>query len=192
MARELSLQLGPPRTPVEQASLDRALARMQRRMDAQGFKGKIKFDPSQLLRASDWWYIPFGWIGCFGFIVSDAGEYVNWLGSSSVLRMQDCFWGHEHGAVCGLVEFTIHDYSDASVLLELFPHLQKAVPSRFAPYRMVSFFQAEIAMEIKAGFPRFQNYFVWHAIPVLRRLKESGDLVFTCTPTRWRSELATD
>ena len=45
------------------------------------------------LETENWWYIPYGWIGCIGFIVDKRDEVILLLGSAR--RMYDCFEGYE-------------------------------------------------------------------------------------------------
>src|SRR5258706_354551 len=75
-----------------------------RRFIADGFRGTLEYASDKVIETDRWWYIPFCWIGCAGFIVSKDDLYVNWLGSA--LSLEQCFWGHDHGVFCDLVDFT--------------------------------------------------------------------------------------
>lgn len=184
LIRELSLIDGPPKSAEEQRSLDAAVASIQKRLDAEQFKGKLSFDPHRLLRSRTWWYVPFCWIGCSGFIVDDGDQYVNWLGSAIGLR--DCFWGHERGIVVDLVDLTIVDVTDVTVLMALFRRLMRSVESTRKPNKQVMawYHEAEIPSAIRESYPTFRKHFAWHAIPEIRRFCESGELSFTCTRSR--------
>src|SRR5262249_50477896 len=77
---------------------------IRRRFTATNFQGELRYDPAKVVETDGWWYIPYCWIGCKGFIVGKDTLYVNWLGSA--LSLEECFWGHDHGVVCDLVDFT--------------------------------------------------------------------------------------
>ena len=76
---EFSLKRGPPVSAAERASLNTALGALKMRLDSENFRGTISFDEDNLLRSPRWWYVPYAWIGCKGFIVDIYSGYVNWL-----------------------------------------------------------------------------------------------------------------
>ena len=55
---------------------------IKRRLIADGFRATLEYAPDKVIETDRWWYIPFCWIGCAGFIVSKDDLYVNWLGSA--------------------------------------------------------------------------------------------------------------
>lgn len=61
---------------------------IRRRFIADGFRGTLEYAPDKVIETDRWWYIPFCWIGCAGFIVSKDDLYVNWLGSA--LSLEQC------------------------------------------------------------------------------------------------------
>lgn len=102
---EFSLRTGAPSISTDRASFTAAVAAMERRLEQEKFRGEVKFDPKDILESDRWWYIPYRWIGCMGFIVNKADGSVNWLGSG-VCSLSDCFWGHDRGVICGPIDFT--------------------------------------------------------------------------------------
>src|SRR5207249_48675 len=107
--------------------LDFALTCMQQRLDKERFQGTISYNTCDLLRAQRWWYIPYIWIGCSGFIVSLDSGYVNWLGSG--LSLKNCFWGHEHGVVFDLVDFVFSPDADRELAARLLTRFQHMHPN---------------------------------------------------------------
>src|SRR4051812_12688196 len=82
VAEQFSLVRGAPETDESRVSLDFALASVQKRLDKERFQGTVSYNTRDLLRSRSWWYIPYRWIGCRGFIVNLDSGYVNWLGSA--------------------------------------------------------------------------------------------------------------
>jgi hypothetical protein len=153
---------------------------IRRRFVADGFRGKLEYAPDKVIETDRWWYIPFRWIGCSGFIVSKDDLYVNWLGSA--LSLEQCFWGHDHGVFCDLVDFTFSPETDrilAARLIARFKHMHPnargVLPSEPVWYR-----DSEISEALLSQFPAFRRHFVWSSIPELRHAYEKEGLRFTC------------
>ncbi len=183
VAEEFSLVRGAPETEESGVSLDFALTSIQKHLDKERFQGTVSYNARDLLRSKRWWYIPYRWIGCRGFIVSLDSGYVNWLGSA--LSLSDCFWGHERGIVCELVDFTFSPGTDtglASRLLTRFKHMHPDARGRL-PSEPVWYRETEIPAALSNQFPTFKRHFVWFAIPELRHAHEKERLRFTCTPS---------
>lgn len=129
-----------------------------------------------------WWYIPPGCvtIGYAGAIVDKADLFVSLLSTS--LSLEDSFWGHDHGIVADLVDLTVYEVEDVTVLTSIFRHMRRQVTSRYeAPRKVVvPYLEPEIAPAIRDSFPTFRNHFVWHAIPEIRKFHEAGKLSFSC------------
>src|SRR5258706_638458 len=177
---EFSLVRGAPKIGESRVSLDFALASIQKRVDRDRFQGTISYNARDLLRSQTWWYIPYRWIGCAGFIVNLNSGYVNWLGSA--LRLRDCFWGHQHGIVCDIVDFTFSPGTDkglASRLLPRLKHMHPDVRGRL-PSEPVWYPEPEIPPALSNQFPTFKRHFVWFAIPELLHAHEKEGLRFTC------------
>jgi len=180
LIKQFSLRRGPPADDASCASLDFALLCIQKRLARDRFRMTVPYLPQDLLRAETWWYIPYRWIGCKGFIVNAADGYVNWLGSA--LDLQDCFWGHERGVFCDVVDFTFAANTEAKVAVRILQHFRHLRPNEKgqsprepAPYR-----DSEIASAMTAQFPTFRSHFVWYAIPALLKAWENEGLRFTC------------
>ena len=181
LVEEFSLVRGAPETEESRVSLDFALKSLQRRLDKEQFQGSVSYNARDLLRAQSWWYIPYDWVGCGGLIVSLDNGYVNWLGSGLSLRY--CFWGHEHGIVCDLVDFSFAPDTATSLaarLLERFKHMHPNARG-VLPNEPVWYRESEIPVALSDQFPTFRRHFVWFAIPDLFQASKEAGLRFTCS-----------
>lgn len=153
---------------------------IRRRFRKDDFRGPLVYASDRVIETDRWWYIPFCWIGCAGFIVSKDDLYVNWLGSS--LTLEQCFWGHDHGVVCDLVDFTFLPATDRAVaarLLSRFKHRGSSVRG-VPPAEPVWYQDSEIPDAMSRLFPVFSRHFVWFGIPELMQAYERDGLRFTC------------
>lgn len=177
---EFSLTAGPPTTAADIASLEFALAAMQAHLDQAQFQEPIKFDATGLLRCDEWWYIPFGWIGCYGFLVDRRDGYVNWLGSA-MMTLNDCFWGHTRGIFCAPIDFTFTCDRDASyaTVLDLVSQFRRCTADT-GRLEIDDFSYSKEAAKhaIDRQFPHFKHHFAWLAIPALRQASEAGLISF--------------
>ena len=110
-------------------TLDAAESAMVDHLHAAGWKARIEYDRSRVIESKDWWYIPYGWIGCFGFFVDKEDAYVDWLGSG-MFTIEDCIWAHDRGIVNEIVDFTVHEVENVSVLFDLFRYFRRLRCSR--------------------------------------------------------------
>lgn len=162
------------------AGLREAEDAIRRRFAADGFRGQLEYDPVKVIETDRWWYIPFCWIGCAGFIVNKKSMYVNWLGSA--LSLQQCFWGHNRGVFCDLVDFSFAPDCDTRVATRLVPRFKHMHPNAkgVPPSEPVWYRESEIAAAVSSQFPHFRRHFVWSAIPELIDAYENDGLRFTC------------
>jgi hypothetical protein len=181
LIKEFSLIRGAPNSNSSRRSLDRAIASIRKRLAAEKFGGDdVTYDPQQLLRSRTWWYIPYSWIGCAGFIVNMGDGYVNWLGSP--FRLRQCFWGHERGVYDDLVDFEFAPGTSkdlAARILNRFKHMHPnahgLMPREPVPYR-----DSEIPAAIEKQFPVFKRHFAWFAIQALMEACGKDGLQFKC------------
>jgi hypothetical protein len=154
---------------------------IKQRFSSEGFKGEFQYDPAKVIENERWWYIPCGWIGCGGCIVNKSDGYVNWLGSA--IRLEDCFWGHDQGLVCDLVDFSFGPETDRKLAARLLVKFQHMHPNARGtlPKEPVWYRESEIPKAISRQFPIFKRHFVWYAIPELRKSSEHDRLLFTST-----------
>jgi hypothetical protein len=179
--KEFSLIRGDPNSNSSRRSLERAVECIRKRFAAENWRGKdVTYDPQHLLRSNTWWYIPYCWIGCAGFIVNMGDGYVNWLGSALDLRL--CFWGHERGIFCDLVDFEFAPDTSKDLAARLlrsfkhmFPNARGVLPNEPVWYR-----DSEIPAAIEKQFPVFKRHFAWVAIEPLMGACEKDGLRFTC------------
>jgi hypothetical protein len=181
ITEEFSVVRGAPDTDESRASLDFALGRLHQRLQSGRLQGTVSYDIRYLFRSRHWWYISYGWIGWGGFIVSLDNGYVNCLGSGIPLR--DCLWGHEHGIVCDLVDFTFSPDTSkalAARLLERFKHMHPNARG-VLPREPVWYRESEIPDALSRQFPAFKRHFAWSALPELHRAFKEEGLRFTCS-----------
>ena len=158
------------------ATIREAEDAIRRRFVADGFRGTLEYASDKVIETDRWWYIPFCWIGCFGFIVSKDDLYVNWLGSSSTVTLDLCFWGHDHGLFCDLVDFTFAADTDqllAARLISQFRHMHPNARARL-PREPVPYRDSEIPAALSSQFPNFRRHFVWFALADLHLAYEKG------------------
>jgi len=163
------------------ATIREAEEAIRRRFIVDGFHGTLEYAADKVIETDRWWYIPFCWIGCFGFIVSKDDLYVNWLGSGAILTLEQCFWGHDHGVFCDLVDFSFSPDTDRTLAASLLPGFKHMHPNvrGMLPVEPVWYRDSEIPAALSSQFPNFRRHFVWSAIPELQRAYEEG-LRFTC------------
>jgi hypothetical protein len=138
------------------------------------------YDQTRVIETDRWWFIPWGWIGCAGFIVNKEDLYVNWLGSA--LTLENCFWGHDHGIYHDLIDFSFSAETDRLVAARLIPRFKHMLPNAkgVLPNEPVWYRDSEIQPAIDRQFPFFKRHFIWYGIPELRRAYENNEVRFTC------------
>jgi hypothetical protein len=169
-----------------QLTIREAQDAIRRRFTATEFRGELRYDPAKVIETEKWWYIPYTWIGCAGFIVSKSDLYVNWLGSG--VSLEECFWGHERGVVNDLVDFEFSVDTDielATRLVSRFKHLtpnaQSIVPTQPVWYRT-----EEVQSAVSRQFPNFRRHYAWFCISDLKKACEEEGLEFSCSPCKIR------
>ena len=162
------------------ATIREAEEAIKRRLIADAFRGTFEYAPDKVIETDRWWYIPFCWLGCAGFIVSKDDLYVNWLGSA--LTLEHCFWGHDHGVFCDLVDFGFSPDTDRTLAARLLLRFKHMHPNArgVRPSEPVWYEESEIPAALSSAFPTFSRHFVWFSIPELRHAYENDGLRFTC------------
>ena len=154
------------------------------RLTADSFRGNLDYAADKVIETARWWYIPYCWIGCAGFIVNKDDLYVNWLGSA--LSLEQCFWGHDHGVFCDLVDFSFSPDTDrtlAARLLSRFKHMHRNAKGSM-PSESVLYQDSEIPVALSNQFPTFSRHFVWLGIAEFLHAYEKEGLRFTCELSR--------
>jgi len=139
------------------ATIREAEEAIRRRFIADGFRGTLEYASDKVIETERWWYIPFCGIGCFGFIVSKDDLYVNLLGSGATLTLEQCFWGHDRGVFCDLVDFSFSPDTDrtlAASLLSRFKHMYPNA-SGVLPVEPVWYRDSEIPAALSSQFPNY-------------------------------------
>jgi hypothetical protein len=78
------------------------------RIDASGDEGT--FDSRQALEAATWWYVPYSWIGCAGFVVEKATGQVHQMGSNAGLDTY--LWAQARGLLWDRADLVIDAVRD--------------------------------------------------------------------------------
>lgn len=159
-------------------TLQEAEEAIRARFRREGRSGDIQYDSSGVVESPTWIYVPCGWIGCKGCIVSKADGYVNWLGSA--LKLDDCLWGHERGLFHDLVDFELAPQTSLDLvarLLDRFKHMHPNSRGKL-PEEPVWYRDSEIAEAVSKQFPFFKRHFVWFGIPEIRVAVDEEGLVF--------------
>src|SRR5215208_3419801 len=83
LIRTFNLRRGPPLSASNLASLYEAERRVKALLKHRQFEGVMEYPQADVLESESWWYIPYRWIGCFGFIVSKKslkrGQTITWF-----------------------------------------------------------------------------------------------------------------
>ena len=161
------------------ATIREAEDAIKRRFAADGFCGTLEYDPDKVIETDRWWYIPYCWIGCNGFIVNKDDLYVNWLGSA--IGRDLSFWGHDRGIYHALVDFTFADDTDTGLVAALLSRFKHMNPDEAgeSPEEPEWYGKSEIQAAISDSFPTFSRQFVWYALPELKDACEKNGLQFS-------------
>ena len=181
LAKEFSLERGAPVTKSASESLSFALSCIQARVKKERFNMTVSYKAEDLLHHANWWYVPYRWIGCNGFIVNKQDGYVNWLGSALTLRQ--CFWGHERSVFTDMVDFKFSPQTDKAIVTSLLGHFKHLPTDSNEPTSSepIWYQGKEIEPALLNQFPLFKNHFVWFCIPYLMEASEKHGLHFTCS-----------
>lgn len=177
LAARLGLAQGMPTDPAERASFDLALQRLKNAWCKAGREGEVAFEDTKILSSPRWWFIPFGWVGCSGFIVDRESGHVNKLGSCHGLDL--CFWAQDHGIVAGDTDFVIHEVRDME-------HAQAVVQGFIHPSwttTEIRHYSKQEAAQVLASLPaEFPSQELWFSFPHIREAAEVGAFTFTARP----------
>jgi hypothetical protein len=83
------------------------------RIDASGDEGT--FDSQEALEAATWWYVPYSWIGCAGFVVEKATGQVHRMGSNAGLDTY--LWAQARGLLWERADLVIDAVRDRDVAI---------------------------------------------------------------------------
>lgn len=155
----------------------------------------VSYLESQAIEAPRWWYIPYGWIGCSGFIVDKADGYINQLGSCHSL--DDCFWAHNRGIKYGYADLTIHQINDIQGTIDTLMKMGSHAPYNPIPNRPntsgkgYEFWTREELEALLDVLPvTFSNQILWFTIPALRNAEKESFCKFEVTRGSWDSQFA--
>ena len=184
---------GAPSFPVGSTirSFDDAVKRLRESLGTE-----FDFDVDKVVEAETWWYIPFIWLGCAGYIVDKIDGYINQLGSCHPLDL--CFWAHEQNIK--------HKYSDLTVtrvgkLPETVAAIKKMgnrspinpIPNKSDSDGNRTKFLSESEIEIRiASLPAtFRNQVLWFTIPALKKACDNEEFEFVVSRGSWDSQPVT-
>lgn len=155
----------------------------------------VSFEESQVIEAPRWWYIPYVWIGCSGFIIDKADGYINQLGSCHSL--DDCFWAHNRGIKYGYADLTIHQINDLTGTIDTLMKMGSHSPYNPIPNKpntnsdRSGFWTREELETLLNVLPlTFLNQVLWFTIPALRRAETKSFCKFEVTRGSWDTQFA--
>jgi hypothetical protein len=73
------------------------------------------FDATEALEAETWWYVPYAWIGCCGFVVEKATGQVHQMGSNAGLETY--LWAQSQGLLWERADLVIDAVRDRDVAI---------------------------------------------------------------------------
>ncbi|WP_395744194.1 hypothetical protein [Prosthecobacter sp.] len=177
LAERLRLAQGMPIDLSEKKSFDQALQRLRDVWIAAGGEGEVIFDDTNILASPRWWYIPFVWVGCSGFIVDRKSGHVNHLGSCHGLDL--CFWAQDQGIVAGDTDFVIHEIRDmeyAQSVVRGFVH-PNSTAEQARHYTKI-----EAAQALESLPAEFLSHELWFSFDAIREAVEAGAFTFSARP----------
>src|SRR5262249_48861612 len=97
--------------------------------------------------------------------------------------LEHCFWGHDRGMYCDLVDFSFAPDTEVELARALFPRFQHMHPNAkgLSPKEPVPYRDSELDSLFRQQFPSFKRHFVWYAIPEIQKASENRGLRFTST-----------
>lgn len=177
LVTEFSLIRGFPNEPERRHSFDAADSAFRRHLGSAGFEGEVSYKQDAVMESALWWYIPFYWIGCAGFIVEKADGAVNWLGSAHPLRL--CFWAHNRGLWARTTDITIHLMSKTPETRELVLELVRVGPKGIFDRELAELEVDRLYSNLPAQLNRKD---IWLFIDRIESRVAKGEFEFTAEP----------
>jgi len=166
-------------------SLDEAVAKLQSAVE-----WEVKFESRELVENENWWYIPFCWIGCAGYIVDKFDGYINQLGSCH--PMDACFWGHNQNIKYGYSDLTINQINNYDATISTLMKMGNRAPINPIPNKTNSdgnqtefFTESDIKQHLEMLPSTFENQRLWFTIPALKKSVENNDFEFVVSRGSW-------
>ncbi|WP_367874582.1 hypothetical protein [Luteolibacter sp. Populi] len=140
---------------------------------------EVEFDPEDVIESAKWWYIPFGWIGCAGFIIDKDGGYINQLGSCHSL--DECCWGHSNGIKYKYADLTVLRVHNLDATLATLMKMGNSSPFSPTPNKqdkdgnLREFWTIdELRAEIITLPKTFPDQVLWFTILALHEARDKG------------------
>lgn len=156
---------------------------------------KVQFDERKVIESSDWWYLPYIWIGCAGYIVDKNDGYITQLGSCHTL--DDCFWAQNHGVKYKYADLTVLRVNDEEQTVgtlmgmgnraSINPIANKSDADR---ERVKYWTPDELKGQLDSLPVTFENQMLWFTIPALRHATENGFFEFQVAQGDWDAQFA--
>ena len=170
-------------------SLDDAVVRLQ-----SAVKWEISFDREQVVESENWWYIPFVWMGCSGYIVDKLDGYINQLGSCHPLGL--CFWAHNRNIKYDYADLTVNQVYNLDATLKTL--IQMGNRSRINPIpnkpdaggeRTEFWTEEELEEKLKTLPVTFPNQQLWFTIRALKQSCDNDEFEFVVSRGAWQVNL---
>jgi hypothetical protein len=165
----------PARVPM---TLEEAAARVAAHLGAPVRVGDVRedeiFDARDALEAATWWYVPYFWIGCAGFVVEKATGQVHQMGSNAGLETY--LWAQAHGLLWERADLVIDEVRDRDAAARWLRRVVSAPSGDHHPLRAPD--ADELATMLADPPVRFPAQQIGLWLPQLRDGVEAG--AFAC------------
>lgn len=159
-------------------------------------KQSVLVEEAGVIEAPRWWYLPYIWIGCAGYILDKSDGYIRQLGSCHSL--DDCFWSQNKGIKYGYSDLIVTRVKDVKKTVNTLMELgNRASPINPIPNkdddkgkRTKFWTPRELETEIGSCPVTFENQILWFTIPYLREACERGYFEFEVTQGSWDAQFA--
>ncbi len=151
---------------------------------------EIEFHDDEVVESESWWYIPFVWMGCAGYIIDKRDGYINQLGSCHPLDL--CFWAHERNIKYSYSDLVVSKITNLTETIATLKRLGNSAPIN--PIRNKSddsgnrnrfLTDSDIEKHLASLPAVFENQFLWFTIPALKKSEDAGDFEFAITRGSW-------
>ncbi|PQO45772.1 hypothetical protein [Blastopirellula marina] len=153
-------------------------------------KRDFDFNDDWVIESENWWYIPYGFIGCAGIIMDKLDGYVNALGSCYDLDLY--FWAHNQNIKYEYADLTVTKVKNLQPTIATLMKMGNRAPLNPIPNKSDSagnrtmFLTRENIAEQLANLPvTFANQSLWFTIGALKKSFDADDFSFSVKRGSW-------
>lgn len=166
-------------------SLGDAVAHPQKSLNTE-----FEFNDDEVVESENWWYIPFVWLGCGGYIIDKLDGYINRLGPGQPLDL--CFWAHEHDIKYSYSDLTVTKITNLTETIVTLKRLGNRsainpIPNKSddSGNRTKFLTDSDIEDHLASLPATFENQILWYTIRALKKSADAGDFEFAVTRGSW-------